>query len=54
MLKIIAINILFTTNPEINCPANKIIIAFITNKNNPKVRIVTGNPNAKIILEQSL
>lgn len=34
-----------TTNPLTNCPASKTIIAFITNKNKPNVRIVTGKVN---------
>lgn len=31
-----------TLNPDINPSAIKIIIALITSKNNPRVRIVTG------------
>jgi hypothetical protein len=38
----IAVHILETPKPSINRSANKIIMAFIINKNNPKVRIVIG------------
>jgi len=33
------------SNPSTKASANKIIMAFITIRNNPKVRIVTGNVN---------
>jgi hypothetical protein len=33
----------FTTKPATKFPANNIITALITNKNNPKVTIVAGN-----------
>lgn len=32
-----------TTKPSTNLSANKMIIALITNKNNPKVTIVAGS-----------
>ncbi len=32
-----------TTNPPTNLPANNMIIAFITKRNNPKVTIVAGS-----------
>lgn len=32
-----------TLNPSISLSANKIISALITKRNNPNVRIVTGN-----------
>lgn len=34
-----------TSNPLIKWSHNKIMDAFITNKNNPKVKIVIGNVN---------
>ena len=34
-----------TLNPNIKWSQSIIIIAFITNKNNPSVKIVTGNVN---------
>ena len=40
-----AVHILLTANPFINLSANKIINAFITNKNSPKVIIVIGKVN---------
>lgn len=32
-----------TTNPVTKLPANRIMIALITNKNNPKLNTVAGN-----------
>lgn len=43
ILKRIAVHILETPKPSINLSANKIINAFITNRNNPNVNIVIGN-----------
>lgn len=43
MLKIRADPKLLTTKPSTNLSQIKIIRALITNKNNPKVTIVTGN-----------
>lgn len=42
ILKIIAVKKPFTSKPVTNFPANKIMLAFITNKNKPKVSMVTG------------
>lgn len=41
-LKITAINQPSTSNPLINPSAIKMIIAFITSRNNPRVKTVTG------------
>ena len=41
-LNSIAVHILETPKPSINLSAKRIIKAFTTNKNNPKVRIVIG------------
>lgn len=38
-----AVHILDTANPSINLSAKRIMIALITNKNNPKVSIVIGS-----------
>lgn len=43
MLKSIAVQILDTPKPSISLSANNIIKALITNKNNPKVKIVIGS-----------
>ena len=45
ILNKIAVQILLTANPSINLSANRIIMALITNKNNPKVIIVIGKVN---------
>ena len=45
ILNKIAVQILPTANPSINLSANRIIMALITNKNNPKVIIVIGKVN---------
>ena len=42
MLNRIAVQIPLTENPSINLSANKIIRAFIINKNSPKVTMVMG------------
>ena len=44
-LKINAIRKPSTPNPEINASASKMITAFITSKNKPRVIMVTGNVN---------
>lgn len=41
----IAHQIFVTENPSINLSANNMIIALITSKNKPKVRMVTGKVN---------
>lgn len=38
-----AVHIPSTAKPSISLSANKIMIALITKRNNPNVRIVTGN-----------
>lgn len=43
MLKSIAVQILDTPKPSINLSANNMIKALITNKNNPKVKMVIGS-----------
>lgn len=43
MLKIKAVQKPFTPNPSINLSANRMINAFITKRNNPKVKMVTGS-----------
>lgn len=45
MLNISAVKKPLTANPVTSLPANKIIQALITNKNNPNVKIVTGSVN---------
>ena len=45
ILKIKAVQNEFILNPSTSLEHNKIITALITNKNNPKVKIVAGNVN---------
>jgi hypothetical protein len=45
MLKSNAVQKESTLNPPTILEHHKMIIAFITNKNNPKVKIVTGSVN---------
>ena len=43
ILNSIAVHILLTEKPSIKFPANKMIKAFITNKNSPNVNTVMGS-----------
>lgn len=43
MLKSIAVQILDTPKPSINLSTNNMIKAFMTNKNNPNVKMVIGS-----------